>query len=595
MGIILGSFLGITLLIMLFSFYQSRKVAKDTSDGYFLGGRSLTGGVIGASLLLCNLSATNFVGMTGDVYRTNMATIGWETPCAIALVVVACILLPRYLKRGFATIPDFLEERYDGTVKKWVSVLFIICYICNTLPICLYAGAITVNQIFDIPGMFGLTYTQGVWAMVLLIGAIGIIYALFGGLKMVATADTLNGILLVIGGLLVPVFGLLALGKGSINDAMHTILTAAPEKLNAIGTEQDLLPFSTMFTGLMPVLIYYWGMDQAIIQRALAAKNLKEGQKGVMFAGVLKLLTPLVLMFPGIICFHLYGTGALENSDLAYATLVNGVLPKPLIGLFIAAMFGAILSTFNGTLNSVCTLFAMNLYKGKTQNGAPVSEAKIVRVGKICGLVVGIGSMLVAPMIMYAPDGLYSLVQQLNGLFNVPIFTIMVMGYLNKKAPAIAAKISLIAFIGVYGFTTFFMDLPIYYLHVSGAMFVICCIFMWVMGKIKPTDKVFETKSTNVVSISPWKYRYECGTLIAMGAVLTYIALSPVGFAQAGGADVMTGVWMVVGVAATCLVGFLFKKFMTRFDKEVYEDTAKKPHHSAKVNIPSAFAQEERI
>lgn len=302
MGVILGSFLGITLLIMAISFYQSRKVAKDTSDGYFLGGRSLSGGVIGASLLLCNLSATNFVGMTGDVYRTNMATIGWETPCAIALVVVACILLPRYLKRGFATIPDFLEERYDATVKKWVSVLFIICYICNTLPICLYAGAITVNQIFDIPGMFGLTYTQGVWAMVLLIGIIGIIYALFGGLKMVATADTLNGILLVIGGLLVPIFGLLALGKGDMGAAFHTILNAAPEKLNTIGTEQDLLPFSTMFTGLFPVLIYYWGMDQAIIQRALAAKNLKEGQKGVMFAGLLKLLTPLVLMFPGIIC-----------------------------------------------------------------------------------------------------------------------------------------------------------------------------------------------------------------------------------------------------------------------------------------------------
>lgn len=256
-----------------------------------------------------------------------------------------------------------------------------------------------------------------------------------------------------------------------------------------------------------------------------------------------------------------------------YATLVNGVLPKPLIGLFIAAMFGAILSTFNGTLNSVCTLFAMNLYKGKTgKNGQPVSEAKVVRVGKICGLIVGVGSMLVAPMIMYAPNGLYSLFQQLNGLFNVPIFTIMVMGYLNKKTPAIAAKISLVTFIGVFAVTTFFMDLPIYYLHVSGIMFVVCCVFMWIMGNVKPTDKIFETKASNVVSIQPWKYRYECGTLIAIGAVLTYICLSPIGFAQEGGANTMTGVWIVVGVAVTCAAGFLFKKVMTRFDKEVYED-----------------------
>lgn len=572
MGIILGSFLGVTLIILLISFYQSRKVAKNTSDGYFLGGRSLTGGVIGASLLLTNLSATNFVGMTSDVYRINMSTIGWETPCAIALVIVAVILLPRYLSRGFATIPDFLEERYDRGVKTMVSVLFLICYLCNTLPICLYAGAITVNQIFDIPGMFGLTYAQGVWAMVLLIGAVGIVYALVGGLKMVATADTLNGVLLVIGGLLVPIFGLMVLGNGSIGDAMTTILNSAPEKLNAIGTEQDLLPFSTLFTGLMPVLIYYWGMDQAIIQRALAAKNLKEGQKGVMFAGFLKLLTPLVLMFPGIICFHLFGAGGIENSDLAYATLVNRVLPKPLIGLFIAAMFGAILSTFNGTLNSVSTLFAMNIYKNHSKNGEKVSEEKIVRVGKLCGLIVGVCAMFVAPMFMYAPDGLYSMFQQLNGLFNVPIFTIMVMGYLNKKTPAIAAKISLVVFIAVFGVTTFFMDLPIYYLHVSGIMFVVCCIFMWIMGKIKPTDKVFERKRKNVVDIQPWKYRYEFGTLIACGAVLTYIALSPIGFASPTGADVMTGVWMVVGVAATCVVGYVFKKIMARFDREIYEE-----------------------
>ena len=572
MGAILGSFLGITLIVLAISFYKSLKVSKHTSDGYFLGGRSLTGGVIGASLLLCNLSATNFVGMTGDVYRINMSTIGWETPCAIALMVVGIILLPRYLRRGFATIPDFLEERYDATVKKWVSLLFIICYVINTLPICLYAGAITLNTIFDIPGLFGLTYVQGVWAMVLLIGLVGILYAVYGGLKMVATADTLNGILLVVGGLLVPVFGLLMLGKGNIGDAMHTVLSNAPEKLNAIGTEKDLLPFSTMFTGLFPVLIYYWGMDQAIMQRALGAKNLEEGQKGMLFAGFLKLLTPLLLMFPGIIAFHLYGAGTIENSDLTYAMLVNDVLPKPLIGLFIAAMFGAILSTFNGTLNSVATLFALNIYHGKQKNGVKVSEEKIVRIGKICGLVVGIASMIIAPLMMYAPDGLYSMFQKLNGLFNVPIFTIMVMGYLNKKAPAIAAKISLIAFIGVYGFTQFFLDLPIYFLHVSGAMFVICCIFMWIMGKVKPTDKIMEVQRKNVVAIQPWKYRYGVATFLIAGAVVTYIALSPIGFAGEHGATTMTGVWMVVGVAASCIAGYVFKKVMSRVDRKVYEE-----------------------
>ena len=579
---ILGSFAIITLVVLVVSFYQSRKVAKNTSDGYFLGGRSLRAGVIAASLLLCNLSATNFVGMTGDVYRTALTTIGWETPCAVALALVACILLPQYLRKGFATIPDFLETRYDRQLKSWVSILFIICYVCNTLPICLYAGAITVIQIFDIPGALGLTYTQGVWVVVVMLGTIGIIYALFGGLKMVATADTLNGVLLLVGGLMVPVFGLLALGHGNIADALRTIGTAAPEKLNAIGTEKDLLPFSTMFTGLMPVLIYYWGMDQAIVQRALGAESLKEGQKGMMFAGVLKLLTPIVLMFPGLICFHLFGSGQLANSDLAYATLVNTVLPKPLIGFFLAAMFGAILSTFNGTLNSVSTLFAMNIYSARKGN-AEVSEEKIVRIGKLCGLVIGILSMVVAPMIMYAPNGLYSLFQQLNGLFNVPIFTIMIMGYVNKKAPTISAKISLITFIAVYGFTTFFLDLPIYYLHVSGIMFVICCIFMWIMGKVRPTDKVFETGNRNVVEIRPWKHRYAFFTILLAGVVLTYIFLSPIGIAQEGGMNAMTAVWMAAGVAASCLAGFIFKKAMRRLDAKVYgtQDTEKQEQASA--------------
>ncbi len=566
---ILSSFSIITLVVLLISFYQSRKVANNTSDGYFLGGRSLGAGVIAASLLLCNLSATNFVGMTGDVYRTSLTTIGWEVPCAVALALVACILLPQYLRKGFATIPDFLETRYDAQLKKWVSVLFIICYVCNTLPICLYAGAITVIQIFDIPGALGLTYAQGIWVVVVMLGTLGIIYALFGGLKMVATADTLNGILLLVGGLMVPVFGLLALGHGNIADALRTIGTAAPEKLNAIGTEKDLLPFSTMFTGLMPVLIYYWGMDQAIVQRALGAKSLEEGQKGMMFAGALKLLTPLLLMFPGLICFHLFGSGQLANSDLAYATLVNTVLPKPLIGFFLAAMFGAILSTFNGTLNSVSTLFAMNIYKSR-KSEEEVSEEKIVRIGKLCGLVIGILSMVVAPLIMYAPNGLYSLFQQLNGLFNVPIFTIMIVGYVNKKAPAIAAKISLVTFIAVYGFTTFFLDLPIYYLHVSGIMFVLCCIFMFVMGKVRPRAYVPEGKNTNVVEIKPWKNRYSFFTVMLIAVVEIYLFLSPVGIAQEGGMNNMTAVWMVAGAAGAVITGVLFKKVMRGLDAKVY-------------------------
>lgn len=572
MGIILGSFLGITILVLAISFYFSRKVAKNTSEGYFLGGRSLGGGVIGASLLLTNLSATNFVGMTSDVYRTNMATIGWEVPCGIALVIVAIFLIPKYLKKGISTIPDFLEERYDPQVKKWVSTLFITCYLVNTLPICLYAGSITVNTIFDIPGMFNLTYEQGVWAMVILIGSLGIIYAIFGGLKMVATADTLNGVLLLIGGLMVPFFGLIVLGgDGGFLEAFK-IIGSAPEKLNSIGAENSLLPFSTNFTGMMLVLVYYWGMDQAIIQRALAAKSLKEGQKGVLFAGFLKCLTPIILMFPGIIAFHLFGSGALQNSDLTYATLVNEVLPTPLIGLFIASMFGAILSTFNGTLNSVSTLFAMNLYKVNSRKTNPIPEEKVVFVGKACALIVGLVSIIVAPLFMYAPNGLYSMFQLINGVFNVPIFTIMIMGYLNKKAPAISAKISLIFFITVYSLTQFVFKLEIHWLHISGILFVVCSLFMYIMGKVRPTDKVFSDESTNVVAMEPWKYRHVAGTAITALAVDIYILLSPVGLANPNGASAQ--MWLWLGLATTIIIigGNVAKKLIKTTEEKIYDD-----------------------
>ena len=247
--------------------------------------------MIGASLLLCNLSATNFVGMTGNIYRFNMTEIGWETPCAIALLIVAVILLPRYLRRGALRRFQTLEERYDATVKKWVSVLFIICYVCNTLPICLYAGAITLNQIFDIPGLFGLTYSQGVWAMVLLIGAIGIIYA-----PVWRTESNCHGRYFK----WYPAChwrpdgsDFRFAGVGSWQhwrcDAYYSDCGTGKAQCNWY--ESDILPFSTMFTGLMPVLIYYWGMDQAIMQRPLSEQKSEEGQKGVLFAGFLKLLS----------------------------------------------------------------------------------------------------------------------------------------------------------------------------------------------------------------------------------------------------------------------------------------------------------------
>lgn len=477
-----------------------------------------------------------------------MSVMGWEVGSGITLIVVAMVLLPRYLKQGITTIPDFIEARFDKGTRDFVTILFLISYIVNLLPITLYSGAVAISQIFDIPTMFGITYEQGIWIMVWVIGIIGSLYAISGGLKAVAISDTINGIALVVGGLLVPVFALLYLGDGSVAQGFDTFLTSTPEKLNAIGSSSDSLPMSTVFTGLLLVNLYYWGTDQSIIQRGLAAKNLEEGQKGVIYAGLLKVLTPLMVIIPGILAYQIFGS-TIENTDTVYPLLVNTVLPAPLIGFFAAAMMGAILSTFNSVLNSASTLFALNIYKPKFGKGK--TDLELVKIGKIFGIVVALVAMIGAPFIMYAPTGLYDYLQTINGFFNVPIFTIIFMGYMTKKVPPIAAKVAVTFFVTVYGITQLVWDTGLHYLHVSAILFVISCSIMYVIGKIKPNASEFVLEDNKVVDIQPWKNRYRASAFVVFVMVGMYVIFSKLGLAHEEGMRMITWITLL-GMAVLC-------------------------------------------
>ncbi|KGM98001.1 transporter [Clostridium novyi A str. 4552] len=544
------SFIFFTALVGIITYFKTRGDSVDSNDGYFLGGRSLTAGVIGGSLLLTNLSAGNFVGMSAQAYTNNMCVMGWEVTSGIVLVLVALFLLPRYLKSGITTIPDFLEDRFDSGVKKFVSILFLLGYVVNVLPPTLYAGAIAMSQIFNIPKIFGVSYVTGIWITVLEIGIIGSIYAIFGGLKAVAVSDTLNGIGLVIGGLMVPFFGLVVLGKGEFLQGLNKILVEHPEKLNAVGTVKDPVPFATLFTGMLLVNLYYWGTDQAIIQRALGAKSLKEGQKGVILAGFLKVLTPLMVIIPGIIAFHMYGAGA-QNPDLMYSKLVNDVMPKPLIGFFGAVMFGAILSTFNSVLNSASTLFALNVYKpicGKNKK-----DSEIVSQGKKFGIILAIISMGIAPFIMYAPEGLFQYLQTVNGFFNVPIFTIIFIGYATKKVPAIAAKISLTFFVITYGILQLVIKPELHFLHQLAILFIISCSIMLVIGKMYPRKEAYVLKDKKVVDIKPWEKRYEAGGIVIFTMITMYVLFSKIGIVTQTG--ITTKGLGVLVITAIILIG----------------------------------------
>jgi len=546
MGLI--SFFGFTLLVAGIAWYATRGTDENSSDGYFLGGRSLTATVIAGSLLLTNLSTEQIVGLNGAAYSEGILVMAWETLAAIAMVVTAVFLLPRYLKGGLTTVPQFLARRYAVSTKTIASALFLSGYVVVLLPIVLYSGGLAFSAMFDLPGLMGVSKTSALWISVWSIGIVGSIYAIFGGLKAVAVSDTINAVGLLIAGLMIPIFGLMFIGDGSIMTGLSTLINENPEKFNSIGSETASVPFATIFTGMMLVQLFYWGTNQAIIQRALAAKDLKEGQKGLILAAFIKILGPLIVVLPGVIAFHIF-QGQLDVPDEAYPRLVAKVLPAGLVGFFAAVLFGAILSSFNSALNSSVTLFGVDIYKEHIKKDA--TERQIVRAGKTFGVVLAILAMFIAPAIANAPDGLFGYLQEINGCYSIPIFTIIIVGYLTKRVPAIAANIG-IAFGAILYFISQFVLKPNmvksalakaeasgvtdaaaleviektaypHFLHVMAILFVLNVIMMLVIGKISPRTTDYEQEYTKQVDISPWKFVYPVGGLVVAIVIGIYI------------------------------------------------------------------------
>ncbi|NNC99202.1 MAG: solute:sodium symporter family transporter, partial [Gammaproteobacteria bacterium] len=379
---------------------------------------------------------------------------------------------------------------------------------------------------FDIPEIFGISHEASIWLTVWAIGIVGSLYAIFGGLKAVAVSDTINAIGLFTGGLLIPYFGLVMIGDGSLFDGISTLYNSNPDKFKAIGDADSSIPFATIFTGMMLVQLFYWGTNQAIIQRALAAKNLVEGQKGLMLAACLKILGPIIVVLPGIIAYHIF-EGNLEIADQAYPKLVGEVLPFPLRGFFAAVLFGAILSSFNSALNSSVTLFGVDIYRRYIKQDA--SDRQTVTAGKKFGVLLAILSMCIAPFIANAPQGLFGYLQEVNGCYSIPILTIIVVGALTRYVPAIAAKIGLISGVSLYILSQFVIkniygaeDYP-HFLHVMAALFVLNVFIMLTIGKFYPKDTPYVQKESHIVDTEPWALAKPVGVVIFMIVASTYV------------------------------------------------------------------------
>ena len=512
------TFVGFLALVAIYSYSKLRKEKLDSPQGYFLGGRSLTGVVIAGSMLLTNISTEHLIGLNGSSYKNGFIIIAWEVTSALALVAAAIYFVPRYLKMGLTTIPEFLERRFDKNTRLLVASFLIISFVVTLLPIVLYTGAINLESIFNISEVLGVTKGQGLWITVVSIGVIGSIYAIFGGLKAVAISDTINGYGLLLGGLAIPLIALLSIGDGDVIKGLVKVYNNSPEKFNVIGAKDSIMPFEVLFTGLIINQIYFWAMNQTIIQRALGAKNLVEAQKGLLYTGILKILVPLIIILPGVIGFYYYGDSLYETQDMIYPELIKKVLPLSLVGVFAAIVMGAVLSTFNSVLNSAATIFSIDIYKG-------VFSTSSDETGKITSSILAIFSIAAAPFVANAPDGLYQLLQQLNGIFFIPIASIMIAGFFIKKISASGAKVSLFVGLIFYLTMTFIIETKIHFVHIWGIEFLINMATMLLVSIFYPSTNSFKFSELQIDDMIQWRYTKPLSISLCFITVLIYIML----------------------------------------------------------------------
>jgi len=558
-------------LVAWISYRRARHSTQDT-EGYFLAGRGLSATFIAGSLLLTNLSAEQLIGLNGSAYGFNMSAMGWEVTAAVATVAMAFFFLPRYLRGGFTTLPQFLADRYDDDVRRISVVLFLLGYGLVTIPSVLYAGSVAVLKLFDVPALTGLSYSSALFLTVICIGAVGALYAILGGMKAVAVSDTMNGIGLLVIGVAVPVLGLQVLGAGDVGEGLRTLTTEHTEKLNAIGAGDDPTPFGTLFTGMVFANLFYWCSNQYVIQRTLSARSFAEGQKGVLFSGFFKVLVPLFMMIPGVIAFHLYGS-ELASIDLAYPQLVRDTLPVWAMGFFLAVLLGAVFSSFNSLINSAATMFTLDVLEpwmsrraavftgtesreqesGDAATGLPrrgVSDQTLVRWAKWGSVVIALFSLGVAPLLQFAPEGLWQIIRIFTGFYNIPIIAIVLVGMLTTRVPARAVKIAIGFHLVAYGSVQFLFkeQVALHFLHLYAILFVIEVGFMLLMGYWKPAHKV-RVMHTPPVDMTPWPHAKACAVTLLSCVVGLYCLFSPLGLVASGGIGLGFG-----AVMATLLV-----------------------------------------
>lgn len=526
---IVFSFVFFTLLVAVISYFKTKKEVTQTTSGLFFANRNNNFWVVGGALFLSNISANQFIGENESIFINNMSVISWGVSSVLAMLLVSEFMLPIYFKTGAMTIPDFLGQRYDSSTKRLVSILFLISYLVNLLPSVLYGGAIAFNGLLDLFGFMPISYWAKIWITVWIIGIIGALYTILGGIRAISVSDSVLSFGLLIIGLAFPYFGFKYLGHGDWNAGLQIVLSNNEGRLNSIGSSEDEIPFSTIFTGMFIMNLYYWGMEQYIIQQALTAKSLSHSQKGMALACVGKLVSPFLINIPGILSIFLYSD--LINTAEVFPRVVNDTLPAVLTGLTAAIVLGAAITTFNAGLTSSSTLFILTFYKPIIKaRGHNVTEQKLIQASKRFQIIVSLLAMFTAPFIFFAKTGFYTYLQQLAGMFSVPIFTIVLVAFLSKKASPIAAKTGIIFFIITYILANYILEIDMHYLHILGILFVLTFSFIYFYSKSKGLDtkkNIFIPEKQN----EPWTNRHIVSFTLLVVMVIVFLFFSPYGIA----------------------------------------------------------------
>lgn len=508
--------IGYSIALIAIATLLSREKAgheKNSSD-FFLAGKALPWWAVGASLIAANISAEQIIGMSGSGYVVGLAIASYEWMAAITLLIVGKYFLPVFLKHGIYTMPQFLEKRFDSRVKTVMSIFWLLLYTFVNLTAILWLGTTAINT------LTGFDITHGL----ILLAVFAVAYSIYGGLKAVAMTDIIQVVLLVLGGLLITWISLdkVSGGSGPI-EGFSILMQGAPEKFDMIlskdNPEYKNLPgIGVLIGGMWMMNLSYWGFNQYIIQRALGAKSTKEAQKGIVFAAFLKLLMPLIIVVPGIAAYVLAQDAnsglTVAAPDQAYPTLM-ALTPVGIRGLIFAALIAAIVSSVGSMMNSIATIFTLDVYK--PFHKGEESERDLVKIGRIASLAAIVIAVATAQPLLGKSEQAFQFIQEFTGFFTPGICAIFFLGVFWKGATGNGA---LLAAIGSFVFSVIgkfyfagipFMDRVLY-------VFLACCAVILITSLIekKGANMLIDLKGINFKTSTS----YNIGTAIVVAALI---------------------------------------------------------------------------